>query len=146
MKKERGGRNTTARAGERLDALFLLFATDAEAGVRDGLEALLRDLLPAAFAKAEAAVLDPLEGLLDFAELVAFVLHQAERDVLFEAVGAEVGQVHRQRGKIAGGVRPLLARFVLERLHVSLEDALAVQEERLELEELALGESALDGD
>src|SRR6185503_15059602 len=103
-------------------------------------------LLPAGFAEAEAAVLDPLERLLDLVELVGFVLHQAQRNVLFVAVGAQVGEMLGERGEVSGGVGALLAGLVLEGLHVALEDPFARQEEGLEFLQLALGEAALDGE
>src|SRR5690349_15313533 len=102
-----------AGASGALDAFFLLLAADAEAGVGDGAEALLRDLLAAGFAQTEAAVLDALEGFLDFVDLVALVLHEPEGDVLLVAVRAEVGQVHGKSGEVARRVGALLAGFVL---------------------------------
>ena len=89
--------------------------------------------------------LDALEGVLDLVELVALVLHQAERHVLLEAVGAEVGEVLGSVERSPAASVPFLHGLVLEALDVALEDPLAGDEERAEFRELGLGESALEG-
>src|SRR5687768_12928913 len=65
-----------------LHALLILFAADAERGLRTRFEALDRDFFAALFTDAEAAVLDLPKGLLDLVEEYLLTATEAEGEGL----------------------------------------------------------------
>src|SRR5262249_39079363 len=79
--------------------LFLLpRAADAEASVRDFLQAGLGDLGFALLALAERPALDAVQGLADLFQLQLLVGQQVERVFLLEVVRAQVRHVDRHVG------------------------------------------------
>src|SRR4051812_47484532 len=79
----------------------------------------LTDWQAGPLAYAVGAVLDLAEGGVDFAEEVAVLLHEAEREFLLVVVGAHVGHVHRQVRKVAAATA--VEGLALHRRHVADE-------------------------
>src|SRR5437870_3397464 len=81
--------------------LHLAGTLDAVARVWQGLQPALGDDALALLALAERAVVDPLQRLADLLQHLLLVLHQAQGELLLEAVAAEVGDVQRGMGQVA---------------------------------------------
>src|ERR1700747_3106980 len=127
-------------------AIFLLgLALDAEPRVRERVEPLEHDVLPALLALAEflGRLIQPPQGLIDVPQIAALLRREQERLLALHGVGALVGHVERVAREIA--VRRLQAR--VERLVVIAElfhHAGALLEQSLfEVGELFLAQATL---
>jgi len=78
---------------------------------------LFIDRLAGAFADTEGAVLEFGQGAIDLAEKLPIFFHQTERELLLVIVGAHVGHVDWQIGKVAAAAG--VQGFMFHRAHVA---------------------------
>jgi hypothetical protein len=104
-------------------SLFLLPGTiDTVSGVGQGLQPGFGYILRAALATAKGSLLDAFQGGRDFFQGLLFILEQAERELLLEVVGAQVGHVYRRVRQATAGFPAGLAQCLAGQMrHVSFE-------------------------
>src|SRR3989442_1393017 len=81
--------------------MLLDFAVERAAREGQRLEARMRDGFAAHFADAIRAVVNALEGFLDFVKCVLLLREEAEGEILVVGVAARVGLVHAERARLA---------------------------------------------
>src|SRR5574338_291756 len=94
-----------AWASPALSIFLFLLAGDAEPRVRQGIQPLEVDLLPALVAVTELLrrAVQAAERLVDVPEIAAFLRGEEELLLALHGVGALIGHVERVRGEIAVG-------------------------------------------
>jgi hypothetical protein len=85
-------------------AFQLFFGCDAEAGPRDGFEALVFDGFAGQFADAIGAAINAHQGFIDFVDGVLLGGNPAQGEVAIEAVSAGIRHVEAEGGLFFAGV------------------------------------------
>src|SRR5262249_20634802 len=92
---------------------------DAVTGVRQGVEPVLGDCVPAPFAMTKSPLLNPPEGGSDLLQGLLLVFQQTQGE--FPLVGAQVRHVNRHMGQVAAGLILGIAGFIRQSGHVAGE-------------------------